>query len=82
MKSVSRELQFPCVKPQQMKGIIKRDVFVALPTEHGKSACFQSLPLADGQLLSKCKSAICSALLKDHSHNETFQQNVYLQRNV
>ncbi len=41
-----------------MKGNFKKRSFVALPTGHGKSACFQSLSLIYDQLLHECEPAI------------------------
>ena len=44
---VFEELGLASVKEEQfyvVQGILKRDVFVVLPTGFGKSACFQCLP--------------------------------------
>ncbi len=50
------EVTVSCVKSELMKG--NRNVFVALTTGYGKSACFQSLSLVYDQLLPKCEPAI------------------------
>ena len=74
LEQVFFQMGWPSVKPEQaevVKTILKRDVFVILPTGFGKSACYQCLPLLHKKLQPDCDPSIVvvvtplKALMKD-----------------
>ena len=74
LEQVFFQMGWPSVKPEQaevVKTILKRDVFVILPTGFGKSACYQCLPLLHQKLQPDCDPSIVvvvtplKALMKD-----------------
>ena len=78
LEQVFFQMGWPSVKPEQaevVKTILKRDVFVILPTGFGKSACYQCLPLLHQKLQPDCdptrlRSKHCSCRYSAESFNE------------
>ena len=70
---------WPSVKPEQaevVKTILKRDVFVILPTGFGKSACYQCLPLLHKKTSTRLRSKHCSCCYSAESFNERSGKNL------
>ncbi len=67
------------VKSEQLEvitGILRRDVFVVLPTGFGKSLCFQCLPLLYDRLFPEANSIIVvvtplTVIMKDQVRKKT-----------
>jgi len=75
--SAARSVGLPALKPTQREAIRAfasgRDVFVALPTGHGKSFCFVLLPLVFDRILGRsgsivlCVSPLTSLMMEQRS---------------
>ena len=83
---VCLEVTVLCVKSEQMKGNLKKRYFGSSPYRIRKECLFPEFVTCiwptPTRVWTSHYCCCCSALLKHHSRNKIFQQNVFLQRNI